>query len=129
MSFETLKETWANPSNWTHDQLGHGIIGELLEYPERLHRAELSVIEAKKRVDEIKNQIEIKRNSLLLSGVIDGKNAEVREAQIDAKLNEEKGALSVEKENLEREELSLQLVEDEYRSLLAISRILGNEDI
>jgi len=120
MSFESLKETWASASN--------EIIGELLEYPERLHRAELSVIAAKKRVDEIKNQIEIKRDSLLLSGVIDGKNAEVREAQIDAKLNEEKGALSVEKENLERQELNFKLVEDEYRSLLAISRILGNED-
>ena len=50
MSFETLKETWANVSNWTHDQLGHEIIGELLEYPRKLHRAELSVIEAKKRL-------------------------------------------------------------------------------
>jgi len=129
MSFESLKETWANPSYWDHGQLGHEIIGELLGYPERLYKAGLSVIEAKKRVDEIKKQIEIKRDTLLLSGAIDGKNAEVREAQIDAKLNEEKGALSVEKENLEREELNLKLVEDEYRSLLAISRILGNEDI
>ena len=127
MSFESLKETWANPSYYDHAQFGHEIIGELLGYPEKLKEAEKQVMAAKKRVDEIKNKMETKRYSLLASGVIDGKNAEVREAQIALKLGEETGALLSAKENLDEAEFYFKQIEIEYRTLLAISRVLGNE--
>lgn len=103
------------------------VIDDLLSYPAKLNESEIKLINAKKRVDQIKEQIDIKRYSLLVSGVIDGKNSEIREAQIEEKISGDKKNLREAKENLDVEEANFHLLENEYQSLLAIARIVGNE--
>lgn len=126
MSIEDLKgKAWENSCFSGERWFNNRVIKELLDYPAQLNDSELDVLGRKKRVDEKKEQLDIKEFSLLASGIINGSNAETRKAQLKDKAIGERSDLKVAEEALSSEEANHKLIENEFKALLAISQIIG----
>lgn len=104
------------------------LISELLELPEEVYNAELEVIEAYEQVQKKKDLLVAKEDELLMSGTIDGKNAETRQAQLRNFTADERQAVQQAENELSKIRALLNLRRDILSSYKAIAKLLGEAE-
>lgn len=100
------------------------LIDKLAALPELIEAQEQVVIAAYGQVQESKSILSEAEDVLQLSGVIDGKNAEIRQAQLRAKTAGEREGLQKAESNLSREKAKLNLLTNELAVCRAIAGML-----
>lgn len=100
------------------------IFKRLLELPSEIAAAEDVVLEANQRVVTAKETLQQVEDGLLLNNVIDGKNAEIRAAQMRTHTVDERKYLSEAELNLKNAAVRLGKLKDELRALQAAAGLL-----
>ncbi|MFD2116381.1 hypothetical protein ACFSTH_08150 [Paenibacillus yanchengensis] len=100
------------------------IIERLLALPKEIAAAEEAVISANKAVQDAKNALQGHEYVLLTSGAIDGKNAEIRSAQLRSFTSEQHEAVTQAEYNLVRIKNHLALLYNEFRALQTVADLL-----
>lgn len=103
------------------------LIQRLAELPAEIAQKETTVIETAQRVDKFKEALATREAELLTSGVIDGRNKETRDAQLQQHTIQERQQISVGQEAYDRARLELNQAINEFKSLRAIARLLDSE--
>lgn len=102
----------------------NAIITRLLELPGEIKDAEDKVIEAVDILQGQKSKLTEKQDTLLLSGSIDGKNAEIRNAQLRAQTTDEQFSVRQAENALSVEKATLNSLLNEQGNLRAIAGLL-----
>jgi hypothetical protein len=100
------------------------IFKRLLELPGEIALAEDAVLEANQRVVTAKEALQQVEDGLLLNNVIDGKNAEIRAAQMRSHTVDERENLSEAELSLKNAAVRLGKLKDELRALQAAAGLL-----
>ncbi len=100
------------------------IMDRLLALPGEIATAEALVLEANLHVLGAKGTLQAKEDMLLLTNAIDGKNAEVRAAQMREKTFHERGDVEDAELNLKNATTRLGRLRDEFKALRAIVDLL-----
>ena len=103
------------------------IIQRLMELPNEIEAAENEVIEMYEKVSRAKDDLAGKESVLLLSGKIDGKNAEIRSAQMRELNAAERQAVDDAENALSGARAYLTKLQNTFRALQAIAQLLGRE--
>ena len=103
------------------------LIGELRRQPEKIAEAMEKILTQQRVSDEAKERLHDKEGSLLQSGVIDGKNAEIRSAQLRDLTREERTKVRDCAEILETLKIELKHEQDKFSAFKAIAQMLGGE--
>ncbi len=100
----------------------------IMEIPPAIADRELAVLEANRAAQRAKEYLAGRESELLLNGAIDGKNAEIREAQLRANTTAEReqyfaadGAVAVER-------VKLNALHNEFKALQVVTKLLGGGD-
>jgi hypothetical protein len=103
------------------------LIDKLMTKPQEIHAAEVAVLEAQAASQDAQRALETRESELLQSDAIDGKNAEIRKAQLQLMTTAERAALfqAVRAEGLAR--VNLTRLQNEFHSLRAVSRLMAGE--
>lgn len=96
----------------------------LLELPGEIAEAEDEVLSANVQLVQAKEALQQKEDGLLLGNVIDGKNAEIRAAQMRAHTENERDILSDAELNLKNAVTRLNKLKDEFRALQTVAGLL-----
>lgn len=100
------------------------IANRLLALPSEISAAEDEVLRATVSLVTAKEMLQQKEDDLLLGNVIEGKNAEIRAAQMRAHTVDERGNLSEAELNLKNAAVRLGKLKDELRALQAAAGLL-----
>ncbi|AZS15326.1 hypothetical protein [Paenibacillus lutimineralis] len=100
------------------------IANRLLALPGEIATAEDSVLEANRQVILAKEILQQKEDDLLLGNAIDGKNAEIRAAQMRQHTEHERLNLSNAELHLKNDVTRLGRLKDEFRALQAVANLL-----
>lgn len=101
------------------------VIEKLQNLPEQIEAAERLYDNASIELQEAKDELDEKEAALILSGKIDGKNAELRQAQMLALIRSERKAVrSLEKE-VSRHKVDLNSLVNEFKAYRSIARLLS----
>lgn len=100
------------------------IFERLLALPNEIAKAEDVVIESHRQVLLAKDILQQKEDDLLLGNMIDGKNAEIRAAQIRQHTEHERLNLSNAELRLKNDVARLGKLRDEFRALQAVANLL-----
>ncbi|SFF22516.1 hypothetical protein SAMN04487969_11924 [Paenibacillus algorifonticola] len=100
------------------------LINRLLELPSEIAAAEDIVLQEHMLVVSAKESLQQKEDSLLLGNVIDGKNAEIRAAQVRQFTEHEREALADAEMRLKNAVARLGKGKDELRALRAVADLL-----
>jgi hypothetical protein len=100
------------------------LTSKLSTLPGEIETQEQAVISAYEQVQESKSILTEAEDVLQLSGTIDGKNAEIRQAQLRAKTAGEREGLQKAESNLSREKAKLNLLINELTAYRAIAAML-----
>lgn len=97
----------------------------IMELPKEIAEAEDAVIEANRQVVLAKEILQQKEDDLLLGNMIDGKNAEIRAAQMRQQTEHERLNLSNAELHLKNGVTRLGRLRDEFKALRAVAGLLG----
>lgn len=97
----------------------------ILELPKEIAAAEDAVIEANRQVVLAKEILQQKEDDLLLGNMIDGKNAEIRAAQMRQHTEHERQNLANAELYLKNDTTRLGRLRDEFKALRAVVGLLG----
>ncbi|MGP0583666.1 hypothetical protein [Paenibacillus timonensis] len=100
------------------------IANRLLELPKEIATVEDVVIEANRQVVLAKEILQQKEDDLLLGNVIDGKNAEIRAAQMRQHTEHERMNLSNAELHLKNNVTRLGRLRDEFKALQSVAGLL-----
>ncbi|GBG09476.1 hypothetical protein PAT3040_04122 [Paenibacillus agaridevorans] len=100
------------------------IVERLLALPAEIDVAEGSVLEANLQVLGAKGTLQAKEDMLLFGTAIDGKNAEIRAAQMRQHTQDERGDLEEAELHLKNAVTSLGRLRDEFKALMAVVDLL-----
>ncbi len=100
------------------------IFKRLLELPSEIAAAEDAVLEANGQLVQAKDALQRKEDDLLLGNEIDGKNAEIRAAQMRQRTELEREDLSEAELTLKNAAVRLGKLKDELRALQAAAGLL-----
>lgn len=100
------------------------IINQLLELPGRIHQTELLLNQVYYEVQVKKDYLTAKEDQLVLSGVIDGKNAETRQAQLRSLTVEERQAVQQAENQINKVKAELNRLLNTQANLRAIAKLL-----
>jgi|SRR5690606_22857272 len=100
------------------------IINQLLELPRRIHQTELLLNQVYYEVQVKKDNLTAKEDQLVLSGVIDGKNAETRQAQLRSLTVEERQAVQQAENQINKVKAELNRLLNTQANLRAIAKLL-----
>lgn len=100
------------------------IITRLLALPAEITTAEDIVLEANRQVVQAKEFLQQKEDDVLLGNLIDGKNAEIRAAQMRQHTELEREDLAEAELKLKNEVARLSRFKDELRALQAVAGLL-----
>ncbi|MBU5673208.1 hypothetical protein [Paenibacillus brevis] len=100
------------------------IFERLLALPSEIAKAEDTVIESHRQVISAKDILQQKEDDLLLGNMIDGKNAEIRSAQMRQHTEHERLNLSNAELHLKNDVARLGKLRDEFRALQAVANLL-----
>ena len=100
------------------------LINKLASLPELIAEQEKSVISAYQQVQDSKNILTEAEDVLILSGQIDGKNAETRKAQMRAKTVSEREGLQKAENQLSIDRARLNRLNNELAAYKAIAGML-----
>jgi hypothetical protein len=103
------------------------LISRLLALPGAIAACELELLEAETARGHLQAHLTTVEDQLLLSGAIDGKNAEQRNAQLRAATVASREQLDEALLTLARKKISLHHLQTEHSSLKAIARVLAAE--
>jgi len=103
------------------------IVNRLLSLPAEIATAEEVVLQANATLVSAKELLQQKEDDLLLGNMIDGKNAEIRSAQMRLNTLNERENLSGAELNLKNESTRLGKLRDEFRALQAVSSLLKGD--
>ncbi|UUZ80673.1 hypothetical protein LJK88_38445 [Paenibacillus sp. P26] len=100
------------------------IINRLLASPAEIAAAEEATLQANMKLVTAKEMLQQKEDSLLLGNAIDGKNAEIRAAQLRQYTEHERESLADAELNLKNAVARLGRARDEFRALQAIVELI-----
>lgn len=100
------------------------IISRLLELPREIASAEDAVLSANNQLVQAKEILQQKEDDVLLGNLIDGKNAEIRAAQMRQHTELEREDLSESELKLKNAAVRLSKLKDELRALQAAASLL-----
>ncbi|AJS59236.1 hypothetical protein [Paenibacillus sp. IHBB 10380] len=100
------------------------IVNRLLSLPKEIAVAEESLLQASMQLVSAKEVLQQKEDDLLLGNMIDGKNAEIRAAQMRQNTLNERENLSGAELNLKNSAARLGRLRDEFRALQAVADLL-----
>lgn len=100
------------------------IINRLLALPAEIAAAEEATLQANMKLVTAKEMLQQKEDSLLLGNAIDGKNAEIRAAQLRQYTEHERESLADAELNLKNAVARLGRARDEFRALQAIVELI-----
>lgn len=100
------------------------IINQLLELPRKIHQTELLLNQVYYEVQVKKDNLTAKEDQVLLSGVIDGKNAETRQAQLRSLTVEERQAVQQAENQINKVKAELNRLLNTQANLRAIAKLL-----
>lgn len=100
------------------------IMARLMALPDEIAKAEEAVLHANMRLGTAKEVLQQKEDDLLLGNVIDGKNAEIRAAQMRQHTQNEREALADAELNLRHAAARLNKAREELRALQAVADLL-----
>lgn len=103
------------------------IVKRLLSLPTEIAVAEESVLQANMKLVLAKEMLQRKEDDLLLGNMIDGKNAEIRAAQMRQNTVHEREILADSEINLRNEAVRLGKCRDELRALQAVTSLLKGD--
>ena len=103
------------------------IVNRLLALPTEIATAEESVLQANASLVSAKELLQRKEDDLLLGNMIDGKNAEIRAAQMRQHTLNEREILSDAELKLKNEATRLGRLRDEFRALQAVTSLLKGD--
>lgn len=103
------------------------IIERLLALPTEIAKAEESVIASSKAVQDAKNALQIHEDGLLTTGAIDGKNAEIRTAQLRSFTFNQREAVTQAEYNLVHVKNHLALLYNEFKALQSVVELLRGD--
>lgn len=96
----------------------------IFELPKEIATAEDAVIEASRQVVLAKELLQQKEDDLLLANMIDGKNAEIRAAQMRQHTEHERHNLADAEFHLKNDTSRLGRLRDEFRALQSVVELL-----
>lgn len=100
------------------------IIDRLMALPKEIASAEEAVITANRAVQDAKNGLQAREDELLTTGAIDGKNAEIRTAQLRSFTGEQREVVTQAEYDLVRVKNHLALLYNEFKALQAVADLL-----
>ncbi|MFB9273425.1 hypothetical protein [Cohnella cellulosilytica] len=100
------------------------LILQLMELPKQIAAAEDKVLQAQDKVLEAKDILQLKEDSLWLNGSIDGKNAEIRSAQMRSFTELQRIEVSDAERELKLAAVRLQQLRDRFRALRSVVDLL-----
>lgn len=103
------------------------IVIRLLALPTEIATAEEAVLQANESVVSAKELLQRKEDDLLLGNMIDGKNAEIRAAQMRQNTVYEREIFADAELNLRNEAVRLGKCRDELRALQAVTSLLKGD--
>lgn len=103
------------------------IIDRLTELPKEIAKTEHELYTLSLDVKGAKEELMRAENQLYLDGKIDGKNAEVRAAQLKESTIKERNAIHVAENKVELARIKLNELLNEFRAYRTIARILEAE--
>lgn len=103
------------------------IISRLLELPAEIAKAEQAVIEAQITLESAKNILTDAESYLLIGEKINGKNAEIRAAQLREHTKVEREAVTLAGDTLAQRSVYLRSLQNELKVLQSVALILGGE--
>jgi hypothetical protein len=103
------------------------LIKQLLAKPQEIHAAEMAVLEAQKATQKAQYALDAREAELLQGTQIDGKNAEIRKAQLqDFTMSERAEVIgAVREEALTRSALTR--LQNEFHALRSVTRLMAGE--
>jgi hypothetical protein len=101
---------------------------QLSELPKQIEDAEYRVIEHYSNVQTAKENLTFKEDELMLSGVIDDKNAETRAAQMRENTTKERQELQLAENTLSKKRVALNRLNNRLAVCKAIAGMLGKGD-
>ena len=107
------------------------VISRLMELPEEIKNTEIRVIELHDKLQEAKEDLEELKADILLGRVedvvINGKNAEIRDAQLRQYTAVRRTAVEIAERVLADVKILLNNKNNEFKAMRAIARMLGDE--
>jgi hypothetical protein len=105
------------------------MIENLITIPQNIYEAELHVITLIGQLQEKKEALVNKETELLLNGAIDGKNAEIRNAQLREKTKDERETVKKAEEELNKAKATLTLWNNRYRAARTTVFFLSSQNM
>lgn len=102
-----------------------GVIKALKEFPDEIYSASCGVEEARTRLEEAQRTLRSVGNKHLPN--LDGKNAEIRKAQLAELTKEEEAAVWFAESEFRNRQLKLEHVNNRFRAYCYIARLLSSE--
>jgi hypothetical protein len=100
------------------------LIERLLELPVDIENAEESVLQAHSRLIDAKDMLQQKEDALLIGNLIDGKNAEIRAAQVRTYTVHEREALADAELNLKNAASRLERLHVQLKAFRAVADLI-----
>lgn len=104
------------------------IATRIIEIPPLIAERELAVLEANRAAQRAKEYLAERESELILDGVINGKNAEIREAQLRASTAAEREQYFAAESAAAVERVKLNALHNEFKALQVVAKILGGGD-
>lgn len=101
------------------------IIRELVTAPEDIRTAQAEVLTRTEKLEKARAVLKTREGELLLTGAIDGKNAEQRAAQLWEQTREERARVETAEAELSRARLNLDYAYNHFKALRSIAQIWG----
>ncbi len=96
----------------------------LQDLPEAIEEAENELVEVNAELFSAKDLLADKEAELLVNGKIDGKNAEIRAAQMRGATKQEREAVTLFESDVARAKVKLNVVLNKFKAYLAIAGLL-----
>lgn len=100
------------------------VIENLAKLPALIEAAEMGVLRLQEQVDESKEELKDREGDLQLKGAIDGKNAEIRAAQLRQMTKMEREEVGQYENLLAEKRIELNRLLNEFRAYRSIARLL-----
>jgi hypothetical protein len=100
------------------------LVKRLLELPAEIEKAEESVLQANSRLIDAKDMLQQKEDDLLLGNLIDGKNAEIRAAQVRKYTAHERETLAYAELTLKNAAKRLECYHVQFKAFRAVADLI-----
>lgn len=103
------------------------IINRLTQLPAEIEQAEMDLFDAQLRATKARDILANKEAQLYLDGIIDGKNAEIRSAQLKEHTAAERDAILAAENQVALARINLNRVLNQFKAYRAIAGLIESE--